>query len=198
MQTGCGQVRNIRKHRPSGSVRSPAMDGGVTFVVSEYLYLAEKAAHLFACLRSVWSRLLPTPACAQLDSTRARRPTFGSRCACRDLPPYGARRHWQPLFQRTFEVYAKVRVVPDRNPPPNPVCVLTARVAWGPGRSYGSTSRRIGAFGIVPGRWAACGSELVRMCCVVSHRPTLRDALRLQRHEVGEVASRISQLYYHY
>lgn len=26
-----------------------------------------------------------------------------------NLPPYGPRRLWQPTFQRTFEVYAKVR-----------------------------------------------------------------------------------------
>eukprot|EP00698_Gefionella_okellyi_P015892 TRINITY_DN4513_c0_g1_i1.p1 TRINITY_DN4513_c0_g1~~TRINITY_DN4513_c0_g1_i1.p1 ORF type:complete len:568 (+),score=115.97 TRINITY_DN4513_c0_g1_i1:85-1788(+) len=62
-----------------------------------------------------------------------------------DVPAFG-RKHWQPYFQRTFDVYNKL---------------------W----KYQQ-----------------------------EHRPSLenKDRYGMQRHEIGEIASKIGQLYYHY
>jgi hypothetical protein len=71
------------------------------------LYMAEKAAQLFAALRCAPRRGTRVPAAA--DRPAPPPPRLHS-----DLPSYGPRRHWQPLLQRTFEVYAKVRAVAPR------------------------------------------------------------------------------------
>ena len=68
---------------------------------------------------------------------------FGS---LRDLPPTASHKHWQPYFQKTFEIYTKLWKFQQQNRP-----ILESKDVYG-----------------------------------------------LKRWEIGEIASKIGQLYYHY
>jgi len=84
-------------------VRSLRMDDHK--IAEEYLSLVDRSLQLFGGLRFVSNTIVVVPHHNQSDWPDSR--SFARPHTRRDLPQYG--KQWQPYFQRTFEVYTKVR-----------------------------------------------------------------------------------------
>lgn len=205
--------------------------------VQEYFLLVEKSQQLFAGLRCPPPHRI-TPSTLQLPPRQ-----HATSIKHRDLPQFG--RHWQPYFQKTFEIYTKV---PHHLPSPlslslsSPLLatkLVSATIAhhqlwrYQQQHRYARTSEaRIGPgppatapplkpplslwCGVLCGRRAQSGAgeqrhiwpqALVCLCLCLS----LSLILSLERRvvhrgvyltcvcrEIGEIASKIGQLYYHY